>query len=163
MSNAQLYQVSAILTDAQIKSLPNPAAQVVLAPAPGAGKMIFFVQGFVTCDTSSEVGYGNIDTNAAAYFTLASLPVSSKLRESGSAISAWLDYQDNAFIVFGTPTAFDSEGGLNSVQAPFAEEVASGENVQLSFLISNSGAGDLTGGDPANTMKITALYTIIDV
>lgn len=161
MSNAQLYQVSVTLTDAQIKSLADPGIQ--LTPAPGVGKMIFFVQGWVSCDTSSEEGYGNVDSNATVVFTLGSLPVSSKLRESVFAVSAWLDYQDNAFIEFGTPTSFDSGGGLNSVQAPFAEEVASGENVPLSFVILNGGAGNLTGGDPANTMKIVALYTIIDV
>jgi hypothetical protein len=33
----------------------------------------------------------------------------------------------------------------------------------LAFVISNGASGDLTGGNAANSMKVTVLYTIVDV
>lgn len=163
MSNTQLYSASATLTDAQIKALPtvNGGLGYEIVPAPGAGKMLLFITGIVSCDTTGGP-YDNFAGLATAYFGLTGSQESSlAIPQSNFNLYDWLTYGSPAFIVFSPNLDLDVP---TSLLTPVPAQALDGlANASLKFLINNVGEGDLTGGSAANSMKITAIYTIIDV
>lgn len=163
MSNTQIYTASVTLNDAQIKALPTVnggSSGLEIVPAPGPGKIILFMNALVSCDTTEGI-YENIDVAAGAKFGLtATVDSSLVVRESLGALSDWLQFEANTFVLFPSKSNFDN--GLGNLVPPPVEELDGLENVSLKFHMTNT-TGDFTGGHASNSMKITVIYTIIDV
>lgn len=143
------------LTDAQIKALPTTAVEIV--PAPGAGRMIRVVSTTIWCDTTlgaytnlADQGYITLAVNGQEYFSylvndtgesitqlsslLAGETLVSKALLENSQINAW---------------------GVEPLALPDVE------NGAVTLVADND--GDFTGGHADNYLKVTVLYTIIDV
>lgn len=144
-----VYQQTVELTDAQIKALPVTSIQIVAAP--GAGKMIHYISGQLTSDTT-EGEYANIHADAIIGFD-AGYAVSNTIDENPSSkVSALLQYGDPATVP-----------QLTAITTPVVDEVNTLENKPLKLVFNNNGADDLTGGNAANTLKVTVIYAIVDL
>jgi hypothetical protein len=157
-----VYSVTVTLTDAQIKALPTTAVEMVAAQ--GAGKVVLPVSVFAVADTTagayalnaSEVSW-NIAWNSSPqirYIGATNGGVASLLTTPQIGFTSFLV---GASLSQGTG---DFTGEILSVSGGFLSQA---ENLALVIKDDWDGASDYTNGDPANTMKITILYTIIDV
>lgn len=164
-----------VLTNAEVLTLPTTPVEIVAAP--GAGKMIYYVGGFVVIDNTAGV-YGNVGnvnfgdpslTNPACFRMT--------LGASGAVMSVlaaihWL-LTDGSSVGFGTfPAYVDEFKGGSTVPADYkpmdaqSDYLTSAENLPLVMAAVNgtsSSLGNFTGGDPANTIVVQALYAELDV
>jgi hypothetical protein len=151
-----LQTVQVVLTDAQIKALPTTPVELV--PAQGAGTVILLKD--VLLHKNFGVGYTNADADSAYLSAVlgdddleglelqANVPSGvswlAGTMQSGEAFY-WFRYQH--------PDAFNKAAevfGSNCVDA-------------AAFLyVDNAGNGDFDGGDPANTLKVTVYYIVVD-
>jgi hypothetical protein len=152
------------LTDAQIKALPQTGIEIV--PAPGSGKYISlrlpadvstneFAADYIGVDAGVEIAFviGG-DAGNAAYISRWALANTGLLTPRdfwGVGVKAGLSLE--AGFQSGTTFSYAISGLTPSV-----------ENQPLKVWLPN-GIGDppLTGGDPANTLKVTVLYSVLDV
>lgn len=159
MPAIQVYQSTpVVLTDAEIKALPTNTF-VNIEAAPGAGKMLYFISGIVRVNTIAGT-YSNISAGASAYFRVGNETISVRIMEpTMGQVNNWLgvDWKSTVF--------FSPFIQLNTVdeQAAVPEAQDSYENQPIEFALTNQEGGDFTGGNAANTMELSALYTIIDV
>lgn len=152
-----VYSASVTLTDAQIKALPTTPVELVAAP--GAGKILLILSAFMLLDTSAGA-YTNV--NAAATGGV----------DIGGAYGNFMQVLDPAGLVpalegtdvlaFKLDTAVYISGDqvYNNVAAYTVGDYV---NTPIIIDLENSSDGNFTGGNAANTLKVTALYTIIDV
>jgi hypothetical protein len=141
-----------ILTDAQIKGLPNDT--ITLVQAPGLGKALLFLgayfQGhfdspttYIGVDTNSTIGIDNVQINMAV------LP--------SAAIPGNTSYTDWAIYI--PPGVASVSDGVMSINP-----ASWWENLPFRMFMNQDDTGDdLTGGDPANTLQVTVIYCVIDV
>lgn len=132
------------LTNDQIKALPTTFIEVV--PAPEAGKSLVFLGGTVLVNRS-----GGAWTNLDGGFV-------------------WLLQSDSWFDVSNKFSDFNlnnREGTLSpavleedAAEKPSSVSHAAGEGISIAM---TNSLGDLTGGHPTNTMKVTVIYTIVDL
>jgi hypothetical protein len=141
------------LTDAQIKALPTTPIEIVAAP--GTNKMISVLMAVANWSVSAGA-YTNQDGDTRFY-----------LQYEGGAGSAT--------VMSKTPTATDNRtynligGALIDSAAPWAGNVESDgintsqiSNKKVEAFLDNGG-GDLTGGNAANTLKVTVYYVVVDL
>jgi len=163
----QLFLATVTLTDAQIKALPTTS--VTLVAAPGVGQIILPLRGLLT--TSFVAPYTNI--NAAGAFLSIALGVFPATNVPFSFIP------NDAAIVAGSPTGFsdlftsttpkrqdlvpwaNTEGVDQWGPITGANARTTVDNQPLVIGVDNQGDGDLTGGDPANTLTVTGYYLIL--
>ena len=149
------------LTNAQIKALN--ATPITIIPAPGSGLRIgpFWVDARLM---SSAGGYTNI--HADAYLRLVwsgTGDVSNYLRNDASSGSpAKTDLTDafgnvNHVWDFVPYLLDDPNQSWGNVAVP--RTLHANESIDLS--LENNGAGALTGGNAANTLVVTATYTVL--
>jgi hypothetical protein len=143
---------SVTLTDAQIKGLPNQPIEIVAAP--GAGKVLHLM----ACNVYANIPvvYANVSANRRFYIQYGATSV------IASAVS---DFNTGgAAFVFSLPPIMypitsgfwnGNMEGLNS-----GDEVV---NKRFDFAWENEGLGDLTGGDPSNTLKVIVYYVVVDL
>lgn len=163
------------LTNAQIKALPGTDIQLVAAP--GASKMIVPLYAFLTADFA--VAYSGIDASSeypALWVAHARLPI---------FLAEFINDPDS----FATPltsltdllTGTNEFGAILWRMLPLAQSYITGGAPSNAFVIAGGagpGPGDLdnaplkigadnsinfTGGDAANSMKVTVLYTVLDI
>jgi hypothetical protein len=137
------------LTDDQIKGLPNSPAELV--PAPGAGKMLLFWGGFMNASGVS-VAYEGVDGGGNSQYGVDNVEV-----------NWWLSAVNSLFPHLPTPycinifTPIVAELGLDRPLNKY-------ENLPLRLFVYQNDSGlDFTGGDPANTIAVTVLYSVLDV
>lgn len=137
-----LKSATVTLTDAQIKLLPTVAVQVVAAAGPG--KVLFPVQWFMLVDFR-----GGAYTNRDAAISGPNL---------GWSNVEWAQ-------VFSTPdsvniltTIANRVGAYQSLFANAWDNISDWDNTPLTLGIDNGATGNLTGGNAANTLRITVFY-----
>lgn len=143
------------LTDAQIKALPTTYIEVVATP--GANKLLVFIKAVLFFDF--EVGvwfYGNVSSNNAMFISYDddfydASNYSRLTSESAPAVS----------IVSSSnkPNSTDYPNStLTEVNSVYGDIV----NRPLKLVMYNDD-GDLTGGNAANTLKVTVYYVVVDL
>ncbi len=146
-----LLSKTTMLTDAQIKSLPNIG--VAILPAPGAGKLC--VPTLITLELTWVANYTNINgactldvfTDNGGFGALAPLD-----QATGSQISQLLALGSSSFCTMQIPlqnVGNDPAGGIaNDVTLLRAD---------------NSGSGLFTGGNAGNSLRVVVYYIEVDV
>jgi hypothetical protein len=152
-----LLSASVTLTDAQIKALPSTAVELVAAP--GAGKIINVLSCRVALDNSSGA-YTNA-TDASLVLKLGSLWISSVMITDTALLGTTPDSTNfvlpaSTYMTVGT---FNGEI-LSSLQG---NTIAGQENVALDIKDDYAGGSDYTGGNAANTLKVTVYYVVVDL
>lgn len=166
MPASQQLWIEKVLTDAEIKALPNVFPEIVAAP--GAGKMIKFDSGVVIVDCQAGP-YDNIDDGCDIAFFVSD-QVSALLANSASFTLVTNLLTDDSGVnytvlspqarLYGTVSGTDLSGTL---QAGRVRSASDATNQPLLFGADNGILGNFTMGNAANSMKITAFYYIIDV
>lgn len=130
------------LTDAQIKALPTTPIQIVAAP--GANKYIKYAGAVLVLDVTSGV-YTNLNTSAMNLLRTGQNPLTVDF--SG----AYLEDDSNVWVYQDT--------SVNNDGIP----VVLSELENLAIEISSQNTGNLTGGNAANTLKVTVYYVVVDI
>lgn len=158
VSQVVIYQRKTILTDAQIKALPTTFIEVV--PAAGEGKMVLLHNALIRSNQTAGV-YTNVDTNTNMFIAFSD--------EAGG----WQDHASNPFIflsassdrfaILSSPISAYTIAPNSDIMPPYIAQsfTNSFNNVGLVLVIDN--AGDLTGGNAANTLEVTVFYSIVDL
>lgn len=169
--SSSVLAASVTLIDAQIKALPTTGVEV--AAAPGANKLLMPLAAYLLSDFA--VAYSGITANT----NYPEIWVGQK--ESGGTVLAFFidepDGPETALTLFLTsintfgrvlwplytrlelqPTSYV---GLGKALSP---DPAGDGLIDLPLIIrGDNNGGNFTGGDPANTLKVTVLYTVLDV
>lgn len=145
------------LTNAQIKSLPTTPFE--LLPAPGAGKVIKVISGVVVLDNMAGV-YTDVSPDPGSGSYLSYDNGASATNNAGLAMF----YNVAQSIQGVTPTANITAGGLTEAYNALSQI----ENKPIVFSVYNDNgidgtSIDFTGGHTDNTMKITVIYSIVDL
>lgn len=143
------------LTDAQVKALPTTA--VTLLAAPGTGFALVPIH--ATVRLAWAVDYTNIDAAARLFINVGSSEILARLDEAVlGAISNLLAGGEDANALMpavGFAPASASPVPFNGSSGFFDGDI---ENRTLNISATNAAAGDFTGGDAANVLKVTLLY-----
>lgn len=151
-----VYSEVVTLTDEQIKSLPS--SPVELLPSQGAGKMILPVS--VVIKFNNTANYTNIAPTATlsvvhyGYGLLVSLS-----EEYNNGVSNLLANDGNMFAVLNPQSDVSPTAGMRA-EFGFPEYFA---DQGLALNLYNGFNGDLTGGDPSNSLQVTVYYFIVDL
>ena len=156
------------LTDAEIKSLPGGGHIIVAAP--GENKVIAYITGFLVCDTVANTYSYDYDDSPAANvrFTVGSAAVSALIEDQHNLLSSLLQAGD-IYSVWMPPGgwAYGPAADISALVVDSPQSLASVVNEPLRLRARNgSGVAStthFTGGDAANTLKVTVLYSVIDL
>lgn len=135
------------LTDAQVKALPTTAVEIV--PAPGADLVIVPILAFLFLTQPSI--YTNVSANASFNLVWPSAGDATIYADAGLLSS------DPSFVALHG-ASFDNGGS----QYGFAFDSAI-VNKKLSIDGNNPAMGNFTGGGAGNSLRVTVLYTVVDV
>lgn len=157
------------LTDAQIRTLPTATVQVV--PPVATGTMIIpivyvliakFVSGAYT--NIDPAGFANMQSTEAGHTLMSGYigndastsPVLSRLTDVFGAANNWVQTL-NVYNDIFTPAA--SQWGLLPVQ--WASGNLDGAGIEMFW--QNNGAGNLTGGNSANSLIVETRYLVVSL
>ncbi|HEX4875753.1 MAG TPA: hypothetical protein VFV31_03720 [Chitinophagaceae bacterium] len=155
-----IQSATVTLTDAQIKALPSTAVEIVAAQ--GSGKVALPIYFSVYIDTSGG-SYSGV-TNASAiliYESLSGVKYLSSVLPTESALSGTLKTFNFSNCPF-SEQGFAVYSGINintlSIQQPYEPD-----NLAIKISGSYNGTSNYTGGNAANTMKVTVYYIVVDL
>lgn len=159
-----VQRATVTLTNAQIKALPTTGITVVAAPGPG------FWLSVLAVDYSSDFtagAYTNIDaTYSDLHVGWGSEYAGGYLVDDSATTPVLTDVTD----LFGNTTQGIVQGVRYSDCVPVAGAAgyvraypilrSTVANGALTVKMDNNGSGDLTGGNAANSLKVTVLYVV---
>lgn len=160
LSAGTLNIAAVSLTNAQVKALPT--TPFILVASPGVNKRVVLLHADVVASFAAAA-YTNINAAAYANITQGGNLASSYLANDAGPTPALTHFSD----VFGAaaiqlvtflPWQDTSEAASQWGLLASVANVTSAQNLVLE--INNSGSGDLTGGNAANTMTVTVTYYI---
>jgi hypothetical protein len=161
IGSSPIQTATVTLTDAQIKTLPT-VSQIII-PALGLGKAIWadaaLGGGRVLFQSHIVQPYTNISSDASVFFAIANNTFAAfggpteGYRSATGMLSNLLGVTGENY-QFLSSLASTGEGDINS--QPNSEI----DNIALAMDFDNA-LGNLTGGNSANTLKITVDYTVI--
>ena len=144
------------LTDAQIKALPGTDIEIV--PAVSAGQIIAVVGGLIYCDTTAAI-YTNIDATARVEIQYTSGGAGPALTQIDNFNLGVTDMLAAGGIV--TYSLGPKANVIGGETFGFAGQDVEGDGLELAA--SNGAAGNFTGGNAANFMKVTVFYVVVDL
>lgn len=149
---AVIAAASVTLTNAQVLALPSTPIQTLAAP--GAGLIRIPILAVVNLNWTAD--YTNIDGACELFFDVAgpeptNLP---EMLETNGAISDLLAGGMNRIAWFGQKQRADA----NNTSAKSPLDTTAWTNAVTRISSWNNAAGDFTGGNAANTLKVTTLY-----
>lgn len=163
-SGAGILIQATTLNDAQIKALPTTPFQIVAAPS--AGTWIHPIAVTYSADCAAAA-YTNINTTYADFNlklgtdSLVYGPVNDSSTSPALAqMTALLGAAAHIVVAVPVPGVAGVGSSPSYVQniAPSGSGTLSG--VALMLAMDNNGSGVLTGGDAANTLKVTVYYAV---
>lgn len=156
-----LVKAEVTLTDAQIKALPTAPHPIIVA-SPGENKVLLFMGGFLVLNTTAGA-YTNVDTESnAIYIGYGADAISYCSTHSIMPTGA------GGSNIFG---GVFNQGAVVDIRPDWEDMTRSLEWMtgldnmknQPLTIIGYNNTGDLTGGNPANTMKIIIYYIVVDL
>lgn len=152
------FRTIRILTDAQIKALPTTSVELV--PVPGAGKML--VPRMATLNFARTANYTNIQATAVLKIAngdgiLGIAP----MNESFGMVSGFLAGGGNAIVNIAPYSIVDVDS-FENVNGTIAGPPEF-DNRSYVIKATNAAGGAFTGGNAANTLKVTVDWSVIDV
>ena len=140
---------SATLTDAQVKALPTAAVTVVAAP--GAGKTLVPIHCVLVMAGTTD--YTNLDATSRLWVDVGGNGDYMTNFDSGAGTQV-------SSLLTGVPElAICAAQQQSPVLSPYVpNSPAALENLPLVIQASNGAAGNFTGGNAANSLKVSVLY-----
>jgi len=142
-----IRQATVVLTDAQIKALPTTPVELVAAPGPG--KVLIQVGAIAILDSVA-----NAYTNLAGRIQVGN--------DNGGAFTAGWNvsgFLNDGVQMRSSSGPFGAFTDGSSLYQPYLSEV---EDTNLA-LHAVAASGAFTGGNAANTLRLTVWYAIVDV
>jgi hypothetical protein len=168
--SGSLLVASVTLNNDQILALPTTPVEIV--EAPGVGKALHYIGGFAVLDNRAGT-YGNVGEVGDPGVGNASVLriVNGNWQSSIVAVWDWAltDGSDKvAFSLAPYSDRFELTGQPDPQTTidGWSDYLPAFENQPMSIRCGNgwvSPIGDLTGGDPANTLAVTVYYAVADV
>lgn len=154
--SSYLQMATVTLTDAQIKALPTTPVQVVAAP--GVGKIIRPVLTTILLNNTGGA-YTNV-VDASLVLRLGTTWVSGVMLME----TALLATAQNSW-VFQIPALASGSGTFAGefVTVLQGNTLSGQENQTLNIKDDYAGGSDYTGGNAANTLKVTVYYVVVDL
>ena len=154
LSPAGLVQGSAVLTLTNAQLIALPTVPVAVLVAPPAGSVIQVVRATVIVDATAGA-YTNVDATAGLYLGYGG--ATNKATNAGACTGSIDTAQKSVFLLAGglISTAIDTTpGALVGVSTHY-------DAVAVDIVINNAAAGNLTGGNAANTARITVDFLVV--
>lgn len=175
-TEVQILSRTTELTNAAIINIPTLVIPTELVPAPGAGKVIHYLGGFLVCDTTGGIYEYNPAGAAEAYIALrmGTYEVSVRITDSddASVLGNLLGYEEPYGVSLpprgAIATTAVSDAVTTFIRAADGSPTANLENEALVLGGKNgNGSGTVddafTGGHLNNRMSVTVIYTIVDL
>jgi hypothetical protein len=173
-----IYQRKVILTDAEIKGLPTTPVEIV--PAPGAGKVLNVLQvsllinnvagqytitntddGFIALFYSTGSGWDEVASerlmDSVSLMNTLTLLTTFLTTPMNNRMVVLGPYRNNAY---GNPFGGTGDGAFLS--QPTTLNILAGVNKGL-YLIAENADENYGGGNAANTLSVTIMYSIVDL
>jgi len=156
-----LRRITVTLTDEQIKTLPTLGVDVI--PAPGDGRLNVLIAAYVSLDASAGA-YTNVDAEAVTpYLVNDAAGNFDQVSTWGAKIgSNWWNNAHRSFAALSPLGFVIGPDSTRLVSQDFSDQFSDWSNKPTQVWAGNAGAGNFTGGHPANTLKVTALYVVVE-
>jgi len=155
-SAAAIQSATVVLTDAETRALVSTGFAIL--PTAGANKMLQVIS--VNLNFARTADYTNIDANAVLrlFYFNSGANATTALWESDGAVSSLLAGGANKI---ATLTPYGRNTGTD--WAGVVDTKANFNNDPIWLFLQNGAAGDLTGGDAANTLTVAIQFTVIPI
>ena len=145
-----------VLSDAQIRALPTTPFTIV--PAPGVGKKVVPITADITLD--NQAGAYDATSSGERFWQLVYVTAPNPTETSGL-------FSVNALTVAGVwAGSIPALGTFNANEGYLQAALTGAENIENTALAIGdvyNGVDDYTGGNAANSLKVSVLYAIIDI
>ncbi len=152
------YLVASVeLTDAQIKALPTfSSGYIELVPAPGANKVLLLAYAVlkwnitggaytnISADNTIVIAFGDFAGYAS---NLSTIPVDDVDR----------------ITILSQPSFVDGRGSWAGFLDAYVNGVEATNVINQPLKLASDNTGDFTGGNAANTLKVTVYYVVVDL